>query len=517
MVVMGNDMRATSIRAARPDHLLRSVVTWSGAGVICGVWTSAAIHFGDFGWGQGSAVALAFVPVVLVLSLAVVALFVEGGGSAGSSGIAVALGYILLANVAVVVNPLYFFANYGAASTIYQRAAGAVVALPLFSLAFLVAVAFTVRTELRASIRPFEWWIVTFFVGMTLLSFCIGVARSNFAAYVVSDLAKDLVVPAGWIVFRYAMTLLTPWQVVRSVVGFAVLPSFIDIGYHLRDLLLDYPYGRYGGYATLPLAFFVASLILRAKGDGQIGATLGVSAMLTSSLLSFSRLTWLQAAGIVVAGLWKSARTRSGAVPAIVLAVVIVGGAMLGSGMSSFNELLEERFTEAFSFSESEFAGIGGEVAVGGLSGARKLTETYSVLAQFAAGGIGEWVLGFGEGAEFEHLAPSREVREIYEFRGLRIHNIHNIVAAVLFRKGIVGVLILCALFASFWLELQRVGRYRRSRKDQIILWTVKVYFVLSVIKSMSVDVMLWTLEWGALFAIVGSLAHPIGQDSEEL
>src|SRR5439155_2162287 len=145
--------------------------------------------------------------------LAVVGLFVEGTVSTASSGIAVALGYILSANVAVVINPLYFFANYGAASTIYQRAAGVMVALPLFSLALLVAVGFATRDELRASMRPFEEWILVFFVGVTLVSFGIGVARSNFGPYVVSDLAKDLIVPAGWIVFRYAMRFLTLWQV----------------------------------------------------------------------------------------------------------------------------------------------------------------------------------------------------------------------------------------------------------------------------------------------------------------
>ena len=48
------------------------------------------------------------------------------------------------------------------------------------------------------------------------------------------------------------------------------------------------------------------------------------------------------------------------------------------------------------------------------------------------------------------------------------------------------------------------------------MLWTVKVYFVVSVIKSMSVNVLLGTVEWGALFAIVGSLASVVGQDRQK-
>ena len=43
---------------------------------------------------------------------------------------------------------------------------------------------------------------------------------------------------------------------------------------------------------------------------GQFGAMLGASTMLLSSLLSFSRITWIQAAIVVGTGLWRAARTR---------------------------------------------------------------------------------------------------------------------------------------------------------------------------------------------------------------
>src|SRR5439155_13408056 len=175
------------------------------------------------------------------------------------------------------------------------------------------------------------------------------------------------------------------------------------------------------------------------------------------------------------------ARTRKGAVLAVVTAVVITTGAVLTSGTSSFGELLGSRLAELFASEEREFAGVGGEVAFGGFSGARKLTETYSVLAQFASGGFGEWIFGFGDGAEFEHLAPSSEVEAIYKFRNLKIHNIHNIVAAVLFRKGIVGVVVLTGLLVSVWREMRRIERFQLlSLEHRITVWTVKVYFVLS-------------------------------------
>jgi hypothetical protein len=475
-----------------------------------------AIYFGDLAGGQMVSVALASMPVALLLSLAAVGLFVEGSESAVRSGIAIALGYILFANLAIVLNPLYFFPNYGAASTIYQRVAGAVVALPLFPLALLAGVAYWVRVDLRAAIRPFEVWLLAFFVGVTLLSFAVGVARSNFAPYVVSDLAKDLIVPAAWIVFRYAVRFVTLWDLTRLIVGFAVLPPLIDVGYHVRDLWLDSPYQRYGGYTALPLTFFIACMVFRATTSVPVGAALGVSAMLLSSLLSLSRMTWLQASVIVTAGMWAAARTGRAAAFAVVTATIVVAGALAGGGTESFVGLIEERFAEILSSQEGEFAGIGGDVAIGGLSGARKLTETYSVLAQYATGNVGEWVLGFGEGAEFEHLAPSTEIETIYEFRDLRIHNIHNIFAQVLFRKGVVGVLLLSALLASFWREVRHLGQSLRSPEERIMLWTVKVYFVVSVLKSMSVDVLLWTVEWGALFAIVGSLAAEDERDLRE-
>jgi hypothetical protein len=197
-------------------------------------------------------------------------------------------------------------------------------------------------------------------------------------------------------------------------------------------------------------------------------------------------------------------------------AVCVLTSVPLVSNASSFSELLESRFTELLSSHESEFAGVGGEVSIGGLSGARKLTETYSVLSEFAAGGIREWVLGFGGGAEFEHLAPSLEIQEIYEFRGLKIHNIHNLIAAVLFRRGLVGVLLLIGLLVSFWLELWRIGQSPRTQEEWVTLWTVRLFFVISLIKSMSVDVLLGRLEWGALFAIVGGLATDLGQCPEQ-
>jgi hypothetical protein len=454
--------------------------------------------------------ALAAAPVVVLVSLTVVALFVEGSVTAARSGIVAALSYILLANVAIVLNPLYFFSNYGAASTIFQRAAGAVVTLPLFAIAFLAGAAYCARGDLRDTIRPFEGWLVTFFVGMTFLSFAVGVARSNFAPYVVSDFAKDLIVPTAWIVFRYAARLVAPGLLLRLVVGFAVLPPLFDIVYHLRDFLLAHPYERYGGYTALPLTYFVARVVLGARDGASLTGVVAMFVLLLSSLLSFSRMTWLQALAIIAAGLTTARRTHRGAALAIVTAMfVAVSGLLIGS-TGSFNEAIGSRFTELFSSQEAEFSGIGGEVPIGGLSGARKLTETYSVLAEFTAGGVGEWLVGFGAGAEFEHLAPSLEVQEIYEFRGLKIHNIHNIVAAVLFRKGILGVLLLTGLLVSFWRELRRIGRSRLSREQRIILWTVRVFFVLTLLKSMSVDVLLWTLEWGALFAIVGSLADDV-------
>ncbi len=490
--------------------MLRSFGLRVVASTACGGWTCATIYLGDQTLGSLMSAALAVVPIMVFSSLIVVGLFLEGSERAARSGIMMALSYILLANVAIVLNPLYFFPNYGVASTIYQRVAGAVVALPLFTLAVLVAVGYCVRLDLRAALRPFESWLIVFFVLVTLLSFGVGIARSNFAPYVVSDLAKDLVVPAAWIVFRYASRFVAPEALLRLVVGFALLPPLFDIVYHLRGFVLNQPYERYGGYTALPLAFFVALMVLGARGGARLGATAGTSTMLVSSLLSFSRMTWLQAVSIVAAGLWTARRTKRGPVLAIVIAMFVVLSGVLIGNTESFNELIGSRFTELFSSQEDEFSGIGGEVSIGGLSGARKLTETYSVLAEFAGGGVIEWMFGFGAGAEFEHLAPSLEVQQIYEFRNLRIHNIHNFIVAVLFRKGFVGVLLLIILLVSFWQELRRIGRSRLSTEQRILLWTVKVFFALSLVKSMSVDVLLWTLEWGALFAIVGSLSNEV-------
>jgi len=454
------------------------------------------LYFGGLWGGSALAVALAAMPIALFVSAAVVAVFVEGSARAGRPGLKAALGYILLANVLMVLNPLYFLPNYGAASVIYQRAAGALVALPLFSSALLAAVAYSGRLNLRATIRPFEIWLIAFFVGVTVPSFGIGLARANFAPYVVSDLAKDLIVPAAWIVFRYAARVVTPWELTKLIVG-------------VNDLRLDSPYERYGGYTALPLTFFVACLAFRARNRPQGGLVLGVSLMLLGSLLSLSRMTWFQAFLVVTAGLWAGARTRRGATLPVITAIV-VASVFMGTASGTFVELIEERFAEILTSQEDEFVGIGGDVAVGGQSGARKLTETYSVLAKYATGGPTEWLLGFGEGAEYEHLAPSPEIKAIYDFRDLRIHNVHNIVAQVLFRKGAIGVLVLTALLASFWRELRRLRQSLRAPEERIILWTVTVYFVISLIKSMSVDVMLGKVEWGALFAVIGSLASGV-------
>ena len=500
------DMFEVGLTVFRSPHL-RPLVAWAVVGMACGGWTSVTLYFGGLWGGSALAVALAAIPIALVLSAAVVAVFVEGSARPARPGLKAALGYILLANVLMVVNPLYFFPNYGAASVIYQRAAGALVALPLFSSALLAVVAYSTRLDLRATVRPFEIWLIAFFVGVTVPSFVIGLARANFVPFVVSDLAKDLIVPAAWIVFRYAARVVAPWELTKLIVGFAVLPPVIDLAYHVNDLWLDSPYERYGGYTALPLTFFVACLAFRARNSPQGGLLLGVSLMLLGSLLSLSRMTWFQASLVVGAGLWAGARTRRGST-FVVITAIIVASVFMGTVSGTFVELIEERFAEILTSHEDEFVGIGGGVPVGGLSGARKLTETYSVLAKYATGGLTEWLLGFGEGAEYEHLAPSPEIEAIYDFRDLRIHNVHNIVAQVLFRKGVIGVLVLTALLASFWRELRRLRQSLRAPEERIILWTVTVYFVISLVKSMSVDVMLGKVEWGALFAVIGSLAR---------
>lgn len=475
-----------------------------GCGMVCAFWVIAALGIGDRIGSETFGVLLSLVPAVGMLSLLAVSAYAGGLREGSATLLLVGVGYVLGVNVGLILNPLYFFPNYGLGAQLYQRGVGLLVAIPLFTMAILLLMEGAVKGRGTFKLSGFEVWMVAFFVAVNFESLMNGLLRQNFVPLVASDVAKDLLIPAGWLVCRRALEIATPWRIFLLVVGFASIPPLIDLGFHIRDLMLG-TYERYGGYATLPLAFFAFALLIGGIRRTGLWVT-GLGVMLISSVLSMSRIMWFQALVICLFGPWMGRvsikRRLRASVIAVGLSVLVV------SGLFRFTDLggvVIARGAELFSGGR-----VGGAwtAEFGGVSGSRKALEFGSVVSRLWEGSLLDWSLGYGAGSEYEFLDLNPEIEKIWEFRELKAHNVHNIFLGVVFRKGALGLIIVGGFLVGFWRALRRVkGAWMRlDARTRIMVSTIEMYFVLSLFKSLSVDVLLWPLEWGVLVAIIGVL-----------
>jgi hypothetical protein len=412
--------------------------------------------------------------------------------------------YLLIFLNLGTVNPRMFTGYYGEESFYILRALGFAMGIPLIAYSVFLLLKRIQPSPIQGSLSKAYW----LFGGFTpFLGIITGIIFENYWVYILGDVYKFFVPLGLFIIVTRCLTPSDTGRMLFLIVLCNLVQAVAELAIHLRNLQTDFDFETFGGHGILALTYFSFQAVLATTKARRRVFTLGYLIVLLEASLSMSRMTWIQVALLhlllmVLAG-WKRGLTYLGktAMVGIVLLALLSRVVDIAPSYAKASDIARDRLIELFM----------GHEEYGSESGHLKMVEIQSALLELSEGSPANWLFGFGMGREYYPIEESLEYRAIYEFRGGKIHNIHNTLVAVLFRTGILG---LAGFLGMVWVSLRFcLSWFRQAMKtgSETVAYPAITgsFLVLSLINSLSVSVIIGDYYWGILAGIIAINQQP--------
>ena len=354
-------------------------------------------------------------------------------------------------------------------------------------------------------LKPFEVAIVAL-APLAAAGALVGLLMHNDLVYLVGDSYRLAIVPFGWLMVVW---LVRDRRGIRAVLLSLVLVALLGLLFSLWRVLEAFAGGTttYGiGVGSAPLLVIVGLLVLTYKTLSPARTALVTSTVvlaLTLNLLSLSRNQMLGALVAIVA--FAVLVGRRGARALGVLAVSAVAAGLLAVVAIPGVATQLDGMVDA---AQRRVQAIGQDV--GGTSPtensiSERGTEARDSFADLQREGVVGVFVGRGTGALFPTGLNPAGAQGVPA--GSR-HHIHITWASVLYRSGLVGLIVLALLVLGAITEAWRGARRARGPDDALMWGTVALWLVVTAVALNFAYGLVGELVWAIMLGLLSSLAR---------
>jgi len=370
------------------------------------------------------------------------------------------------------------------------------------------------RHRWRRGLLPHELWLVVFLI-LGFFSGLIGLIRGNDLVYLLGDTFKYALFPLTY------FTVVSASRTIKSRIWMFRTLVAIGLAYNIAALVMQSFNFLVSSRATLGrgmdfLSWIYVLLVLahwkvsRHRTTGRWWYILLAVLVILAGILSLERRDWLFVLVSILAVAWIS---RSKVYATFNLVVVIVVLAALSATLAL---VFSEQFNASWGFvaRRVEFTFDTDQ----GLdpSSRNRLTEI-QLAGEHAieSGGVGNFVLGMGSGAEYySPTSVSASSNRLGAPSSGLLHQIHNTYFSVLFRMGIVALIVLILFLVSlmsrtYWhLRSLRRGMVAGRLQVERFLFTATLFLFLLITAAVE-----WNVAYGVGNVQVGIVLGLLGAE----
>lgn len=386
-------------------------------------------------------------------------------------------------------------ANMGLVVRVQGVGAGAVV-LPFAAVALLQP--FVRRRMSRPRPLPL---VLSLLVVLGALTTAIGVLRGNDIGYVLGDAYKFVLAAIIYLTCTTFVKRAEQWRFLwRFAALSGLLLSLVGMVIQFYKLGVGWRY-RLGADIDI-YALAVAVLLYASHPQRRVrgAALLAVVGLVVAAVVSLERRDW-----VYVAMVWALAVVLSGAMRSRLrlLYLAVAGCVLLLAVVAALYLLLPDVLSGTVQNLEQRIAytldATGADSSV-----TRRLDEVDYIALELRDSTAIHWVIGLGQGAEF-HDPWSGMAGSLPWL----VHHVHNTYVGVVFRTGIVGLLLVAA-FAVLSLRLAHecIRRARREgfSLDLVFLQAALIYLLVVFVVEWNVAPSLGDIQTAVVIGLLGSV-----------
>ena len=351
--------------------------------------------------------------------------------------------------------PLFVNATYSQPAL---RVHGAIVGVSVFLLLAVVAWR-TVRRTRTLALDPLDKAVAAL-VPLALVGAGLGLARGHKLVFVLGDTYKVLIVVAAYALVRLMAASRVDYErVFVAVAAVAACAGAIQLVKIASRLFEGTTLNSVGTPPIAALALALAVLAFGRWGDQRRGLvlTMGVGVLLMINFLSLVRGLWIVSLVLVLLAVAMAPRRMLGraVLPGVALygaifVLVVVSPSAVGSE-------LRYRIDELAGSGDVASTLVPPDDPVDSVD--ERLWEARDATAELSSGGPLAYAVGRGAGAEYPTPLERFENTSSEGYR----HHIHITWVSVLYRNGVVGLAVLCAIIGIAIAGIATAFRRERS------------------------------------------------------
>lgn len=332
--------------------------------------------------------------------------------------------------------------------------------------------------------------------GVTML---VGIARGNSIGYVLGDTYKLLLIPITyWVCVEMVSRSRQRQFLWKFLIGSGLIVSIIGMLIQFYKFAVGWPY-RLGKDVDL---FALSAFVLLYSSSSQKGpkrlSLLAVAFLVIGAIVSLERRDW-----VFVVLVWLFATAIKKGWPRVRLIWLILISCVLLLLSFLFLKLalpgvlegtvmrLEQRL--AFTLEGDE-----PDSSVG-----RRLDEIEYVAKEFKDASPIYLIIGLGQGTEFYDPVSGKTGS-----RANLVHNVHNTYVSVIFRTGIIGLLLVGGFIVSslkFAYNGARHAHKHQFLSDRVFLQAALIYLLVSFIVNWNVAPSIGEVQLATIIGLVAS------------
>lgn len=381
----------------------------------------------------------------------------------------------------------------------------------LFSGGFTITLFIVVLLRGRFKLTGTDIWVFTFFLFYNFVALLVGVLHGNSTVYLLGDFYNTLQVG---LIF-YALVRLSernPRLIVRIWFAYCIIAILVEARYLLEyvELIIQGNYHRVkGGNYLLGLLSFSLFLSSKSKLSRNI-AIVGMASASIVVLLAAYRAKWffLLFGAALIYLLAKRYRENSIKLLPVILIFVSMLCLIIGPNLREISAMIQKRLMQ-----ETIYIYRAENIDS---SSYQKIYEARRVIEEFAKQ-PSMLLIGFGNGAQFDITSEAVIYIRERNRESMKLHNIHVTYFAILFRYGLIGLILFLAIYSSFlrlsWQNLHYFYRvrsppqasYYNTQLEYLSIFCL-VYLVLALLgftQDYYLGVFMGYVEWGMIFSTI--------------
>lgn len=332
--------------------------------------------------------------------------------------------------------------------------------------------------------------------GATML---LGIVRGNNIGYILGDTYKFMLIPITyWVCLE---TVSQPRQrrfLWKFLIASGLVISIIGMMIQFYKFAIGWPYRLGKGVDLLALVIFVLLYSSSSRKLTNRLSLLAVTLLVLGAVVSLQRRDWLSVMLVLILGMlinkgWP--RVRLIWLTLTMSVLLLVGFLFLGLAFPGVLEGTMMRLGQRLAFT---LEGNGPDQNV-----MRRFDEAKYVMREFQDASPLYVVTGLGQGAEFYDPVSGK-----VGSRAELVHNVHNTYVSVIFRTGVIGLLLVggfALLSLKLVYECARRARRYRVLSDHVFLQATLIYLLVSFIVHWNVAPGIGEIQIATIIGLVAS------------